>query len=44
LCLTARRYGIDAKVFTVVGQHDWIMAANVFAGSLPWLAEKLGIS
>jgi S-formylglutathione hydrolase FrmB len=43
LCLTARRYGIDAKVFTVVGQHDWIMAANVFAGSLPWLAEKLGM-
>ncbi|MGX9791619.1 alpha/beta hydrolase [Mycobacterium sp. MMS18-G62] len=43
LCLSARRYGIDAKVFTVVGQHDWIMAANIFAGALPWLARQLGV-
>jgi S-formylglutathione hydrolase FrmB len=42
LCLSARRYGIDAAVVTTVGQHDWLAAANDFAGALPWLVAALG--
>jgi S-formylglutathione hydrolase FrmB len=42
LCLAARGHGIDVAVVTTAGKHDWPVAAEVFANTLPWLAPKLG--
>lgn len=42
LCETGAASGIACEVIALPGKHDWPSAANAFAVTLPWLAERLG--
>jgi S-formylglutathione hydrolase FrmB len=41
LCLYARDFGMDVAVVTMVGDHDWPLAAHAFEATLPWMAAEL---
>jgi len=42
LCALGQANGIDCKVVTEPGGHDWPFAGRAFSHALPWLAARLG--
>ena len=39
--VTGAARGIECKLVTLSGKHDWPSAANAFAVTLPWIAGRL---
>ncbi|MBU9764863.1 esterase family protein [Mycobacterium sp. TNTM28] len=42
LCTSARNLDIEARVTVADGDHDWPMAGQMLATTLPWMSERLG--